>query len=130
MGRFLEVEPALGCFEIGYLLCLSGLEEAMSWGEGVLVSYGGYFQSFAGLPLQVGKGSFCPYKVCPRTVLAAFTMEGGDYKHLQMYYESRGYPGAEVKEESTCSAPVVLDMSAPRSQKPQIRMLYPQASDV
>ena len=39
---------------------------------------------------------------------------------MQMHYNKvRSYSGAEVGKESACSAPVALDLSAPRSWKPQ-----------
>ena len=55
-GGLFEVEPALGCFGIGYLLCLSGLGGALSY-HGV-VSNGGCSQSFGELLPQIGRGSF------------------------------------------------------------------------
>ena len=46
------------------------------------------------------------------------------------YDESRGYSGAEVEEERACSALVALDVSGPRSWKPQVRMLCPLGFNV
>ena len=50
---------------------------------------------------------------------------------MQMHYrESRGYRGAEVEEESICSAFVALDPSDSRSWKPQVRILCHWALNV
>ena len=47
------------------------------------------------------------------------SFSGGVPAVLVHYNESRGYLGAEVEEESPCSALVALDLSAPRSWKTQ-----------
>ena len=69
-GQVPEVEQVLGCFGIGYLLRFSELGVVMIYGG--VVSYGSCFQSFGGLLPQVGRGSFRPYKVCTRTIMATF----------------------------------------------------------
>lgn len=55
-GGLGEVEPALGYFRTGYLLCLSELGGALAY-SGV-VSNGACFQSFGGLHPQIERGSF------------------------------------------------------------------------
>jgi len=49
---------------------------------------------------------------------------------MQMHYESRGYPGAEVEGESSCSAPVALGLLGLGSWKPQGQDVVPPASNV
>ena len=81
-----------------------------------VVSNGGCFWSFQKLLSQVERGSFDPIRFVWEQSWQPFLMGSGGYKAIQMHYnESRGYPGAEVEEESTCSAPVALDLLGPRS---------------
>lgn len=48
--------------------------------------------------------------------MAAFpAMEGTAKTTMQMQYESRAYPGAELEEENTCPTPVALSLLAPGS---------------
>ena len=43
-------------------------------------------------------------------------MVGGAMTSMHIHYDEHGgYPGAEVEEDSACSAPVVLGLSAPMS---------------
>lgn len=44
---------------------------------------------------------------------------------MQMHYNEPRVHGAEVEEESTYSAPVALDLSVPRSWKPQDQAIVP-----
>ena len=77
-----------------------------------VVSNGGCFQSFGGLLSQVGRGSFWPCKVCRELSWQPFSMgKGGCTHNANVCIESRSYLGAEVEEESTCFAPVALDLS-------------------
>ena len=63
--------------------------------------------------------------------MAAFIYLGSAVLTMQMHYnEPRGYPGAEVDKESICSKPEVLDLSAPRSWKPQGQDVVSPASNV
>ena len=75
-----------------------------------------------GEPLpQVGRESFCRYKIFTRTIMAAFLC-GGEVAipTVQIHYnETRGYPEAEVEEESAYSTPVALDLSTPKSWRSQ-----------
>ena len=51
---------------------------------------------------------------------------GGVITTMQLHYhENKGYHVAEVEEENTCSPPVALDLSAPRSWKPQGQDVVP-----
>lgn len=48
--------------------------------------------------------------------MAAFLQGGGAVTAMQIHFnESRAYPGAEVEEESTGSAPVAFGLVAPGS---------------
>lgn len=105
----------------------------LSWEElwqfsGVL-SNAGYFQSFGELFPPVGRGSFWPYNVCTRIVLAAFfcgfvgwgwDMGGRLYLQCKCIIRSLVLTlGQKWKRRIACSTLVVLDLSAPRSCKPQ-----------
>lgn len=90
----------------------------------------GCFQSFGGLLPQTGRGSFWPYKVCTRTIMAIF-LHGEAIPAMGMYFnESMGYPGTEVEEVSESSAPVALDVSAQGLESHRFRVLCAQASNV
>lgn len=81
-----------------------------------VVSNGGCFHSFGKLLPQVGKGEFLILQGLYQTSAAAFLHWGsGDDTNSANAFQSRGYPGAELEEESVYSVPMALDLSDPRS---------------
>lgn len=105
--RFSEVEPASRLFWDWVLLGLSGLRGAMTY-SGV-VSDGGCVQSFGEFLPQVVRMSFDPARIVPEPTGSLSLWWGGAMPALQMNYkEFRGFPGAEVEEEGTCSTPTAI----------------------
>lgn len=72
------------------------------WGSGLMegvVSNGGYFQSFGGRLLLVGRASFGSYKICTRTLLAPSPM-GETKTQCQCIIMTLGSSGAEGKRRA------------------------------
>ena len=62
---------------------------------------------------RLGGGVFEPTRFVLELSWQSFSMgTGGSPCNVNAYNESRGYRGAEVREESTCFATVALDLLA------------------
>jgi len=89
------------------------------------VSNEGCFQSSGNSSHGLG-GEFLTLQGLYQNAHGNLSSSGRVVPAVQVHYnESRGYPGAEVEEESPCSAPVALDLSDPRSWKTQSQDVLP-----
>lgn len=114
MGRFLRWNQPLDCYGISIGSLWVGRRYEV-WGG--VVCNGDCFLSCGNRLAQVGRGSVWPYKVCIGLLWQPITVVGCTH-NANALFESRGYSGAEVEEESACPTPMVLGLSAPRSWKP------------
>lgn len=116
---------SLGCFGIGFLLGLSSLEGVVRYGG--MVSNGDCFQSFGGLPAQVGRVSFDPKRFVPDQSWQPLpTGEDCNPLCIMGLRVTLGQRCRGLLFQSTCSGPVALGLLAPWSWKPQGQYIVPQ----
>ena len=123
-GKFLKVEPGPRLFGHWILLSLSGLGGVVIYRG--LASNGGASSLWGELLLQIGRESFWNISFVPEPSWQPSSIGKGAVLGMQMNYnESRGYPGAEVEEESAYFACMPLGLLPLRSWNPQGQKVVP-----
>lgn len=116
-GKFLKVEPGPRLFGHWILLSLSGLGGVVIYRG--LASNGGASSLWGELLLHIGRESFWTTSFVPEPSWQPFSIGKGAILAMQMNYnESRGYPGAEVEEESAYFACMPLGLLTPKVLEP------------